>query len=222
MAYLSTAHPPQQERSRRTHARLLEATLKTLAEHGLDGATIPRIARVAGLSPATVYRRFVDKQALLRAACLHMLERSNQANREQLGEKLGQGPLERAARLLIGLIFMQHHQQPKLIQAMETFVGSDDDQAFVLAASAIVDDNLNLLIQAMLAHRAEITHPDPELAVRIATVTVATAIGMKALKPRSIWRTLQPITDDELADELAREYVAYLRSGTRTLPALSE
>src|SRR3546814_16186659 len=39
--------PPQQERSRRTHARLLEATLKTLAEHGLDGATIPRIARVA-------------------------------------------------------------------------------------------------------------------------------------------------------------------------------
>src|SRR3546814_9648839 len=60
--------PPQQERSRRTHARLLEATLKTLAEHGLDGATIPRIARVADVSPATVYRRFVDKQALLRAA----------------------------------------------------------------------------------------------------------------------------------------------------------
>src|SRR3546814_19848731 len=117
--------PPQQERSRRTHARLLEATLKTLAEHGLDGATIPRIARVADVSPATVYRRFVDKQALLRAACLHMLERSNRANREHLGEKLGQGPLARAARGLIGLMFMQNHQHTKLIQAMEN-LRSDD------------------------------------------------------------------------------------------------
>ncbi|HUY04214.1 MAG TPA: TetR/AcrR family transcriptional regulator [Rhodocyclaceae bacterium] len=214
MPHVPADRPPQQERSRRTHSRLLEATLKTLAEHGLDGATIPRIARVAGVSPATVYRRFVDKQGLLRAACLHMLERSNQANREHLVEKLGQGPLERAARMLIGLMFMQHHQQPKLIQAMENFVGSDDDQAFVRAASAIVDDNLDLLIQAMLTHRAEITHSDPELAVRIATVTAATAIGTRALKPRSIWRTLQPITDDALADELARAYVAYLRSGT--------
>lgn len=214
MPSIPADHPPQQERSRRTHARLLEATIKTLVEHGLDGATIPRIARVADVSPATIYRRFVDKPALLRAACLHVLERSNQANREHLVEKLGQGPLERAARVLTGLMFMQHRQHPKLIQAMETFVGSDDDQAFVSAASAIVDDNLNLLIQAMLLHRAEITHPDPELAVRIATLTVATAIGMKALKPRSIWRTVQPITDDALADELAREYVAYLRSGT--------
>lgn len=207
-------HPPKQERSRRTQARLLEATLKTLTEHGLDGATIPRIARVAGVSPATVYRRFVDKQALLRAACLHMLKRSNQANREHLLEKLGQGPLERAARVLIGLIFMQHRQHPKLIQAMENFLGSDDDRAFVRAAHAIVDDNLDQLIQAMLTHRAEITHPDPELAVRFATVTAATAIGTRALEPRSIWRTLQPITDDALADELAREYVAYLQSGT--------
>lgn len=213
MSSVPTDRPPQQERSRRTHARLLEATLSTLAEHGLDGATIPRIAQAAGVSPATVYRRFVDKQGLLRAACLHMLERSNRANREQLGEKLGQGPLERAARMLIGLIFMQHRQHPKLIQAMENFLGSDDDQAFVRAAHAIVDDNLNLLIQAMLAHRAEISHPDPELAVRIATMTAATAIGMRALKPRSIWRTVQPITEDALADELAREYVAYLQSG---------
>ncbi|MCW8806550.1 MAG: TetR/AcrR family transcriptional regulator [Rhodanobacter sp.] len=214
MPHVSADRPPQQERSRRTHSRLLEATLKTLAEHGLDGATIPRIARVAGVSPATVYRRFADKRGLLRAACLHMLKRSNEANREHLGKKLGQGPLARAARVLIGLMFMQHQQQPKLIQAMENFMGSDDDQAFVRAAHAIVEDNLNLLIQAMLTHRAEITHSDPELAVRIATVTAATAIGTRALKPRSIWRTLQPMTDEALADELAREYVAYLQSKT--------
>src|SRR3546814_14777507 len=98
-------------------------------------------------------------------------------------------------------MFMQHHQHPKLIQAMENFVGSDDDQAFVHAAHAIVDDNLNLLIQAMLTHCAEITHPDPELAVRIATLTAATAIGTRALKPRSIWRPVRPIKDDALADE---------------------
>ena len=45
---------PQQERSRRTLENLLEATIRTLHEGGLDGATIPRIAEAAGVSREAV------------------------------------------------------------------------------------------------------------------------------------------------------------------------
>lgn len=206
--------PPKQERSRRTLARLLAATIWTLDEVGLEDATIPRIAEKAEVSPATIYRRFENKQALLRAAFLHMLERSNQASRGMLAEKLGKGSLERAVHELIGLFFAQYHAHYKLLHAMDRFQERDDDEAFVAAARAIEDDSLDQVMQAMLAHRAEITHPDPERAVRIATLTASTAVRMAKLRPRTIWRTVHPEDNESLAKELARAYLAYLKSGS--------
>jgi AcrR family transcriptional regulator len=62
--------------SRETLARLITATLATLEEHGLEGAPVSRIAGVAGIAPASVYRRFRDRNALYRVALLEMLEGS--------------------------------------------------------------------------------------------------------------------------------------------------
>lgn len=111
-------------------------------------------------------------------------------------------------------MLMQNRLQPMLLQAVEGFLGNDDDEAFVREALAIRDDTLDQLVQAMLVHREEITHSDPEQAVRIATLQAATSIGILCLKPRSPWRTVHSLPDEVLADELARAYVAYLRHGT--------
>jgi AcrR family transcriptional regulator len=81
-------HLPQQQRSRETLARLITATLATLEEHGLEGATIARIAGVAKIAPASVYRRFRDRNALYRLALLDMLEGS--ADRGSVTERTGQ------------------------------------------------------------------------------------------------------------------------------------
>lgn len=86
----------------------------------------------------------------------------------------------------------------------------------VQEAVPIRDDNLDQVIQAMLAHRRELTHPNPEQAVRIATIQAATSIGILCFKPRSPWRTVHSLPDEALADELARAYVAYLRQGDRS------
>jgi AcrR family transcriptional regulator len=64
--------PVRQKRSSRTVDRLLRAAVQALNEHRIEKTTIPRIARRAGLSPGTVYRRFRDKDALLREVCLRM------------------------------------------------------------------------------------------------------------------------------------------------------
>src|SRR4051812_29090069 len=69
---------PQQARSRESLKRLMKATVEVLEQKGLAGATIPRIATRAGLSPGSVYRRFPDKDALLRGVMLMMWEQIDQ------------------------------------------------------------------------------------------------------------------------------------------------
>lgn len=57
--------PPVQARSRRTLERILAASMEVLDEAGFKGASMAEIASRAGVSVATLYTRFKDKEALL-------------------------------------------------------------------------------------------------------------------------------------------------------------
>ncbi|HEY1773919.1 MAG TPA: TetR/AcrR family transcriptional regulator [Gammaproteobacteria bacterium] len=212
MSPQETPLEPQQERSRRTLENLLAATIRTLHESGLEGATIPRIAEAAGVSPATVYRRFEDKKDLLRAAFLHMLESSQTQNRMHLAKGLSRPTLEQTARRFVELNFAQFRQAGQLLGALQQFMDTDGDSKFRQAARRIVEGNLKMIFQVMLTHRKEIAHEDPELAVRIAVLTTTNAIETNFFKPHTAWRALQPMTEKTLMDELTRALVAYLKS----------
>lgn len=202
---------PQQERSRRTLARLIQATALTLMEHGLEGATIPRIAEVADVSPATVYRRFKDKKDLLRVAILHVLESSNVANRVLLAKKLTCPTLSEAARRLVEINFDQFRKNGQFMGSLVQFLESDDDEEFVKDARHMLRNNLDLVVKALLGYREEIAHPNPERALRLAVLMTSQSIESFCLSTRSQWATLQPIDDEELIEELARAFVAYLK-----------
>lgn len=207
---------PQQERSRRTLARLIQATALTLMEHGLEGATIPRIAEVADVSPATVYRRFKDKKDLLRVAILHVLEGSNVGNRALLSKKLSRPGLAEAARELIALNFAQFRRNGQFIAALKQFLESDEDPGFVKDARQALRTNLDLAIKAMLVYRNEITHPNPEWALRLAVLMTSQSIESFCLSTRSQWATLQPLEDEELIEELTHAFVSYLKFSSET------
>ena len=49
-------------------AALLGRTLEELVEHGVDGASVERIARAAEVNKTSVYRRFGTREALIAAA----------------------------------------------------------------------------------------------------------------------------------------------------------
>src|SRR6185369_9797509 len=70
---------PKQARSRHTLHRLLAAAEALLEHGGLEAATVPAIADAAGVSVGVIYRRFPDKDALLRA----VYERSFQMMAEE-------------------------------------------------------------------------------------------------------------------------------------------
>ncbi|MEU4519949.1 helix-turn-helix domain-containing protein [Amycolatopsis sp. NPDC024027] len=66
---------PQQARSRETEAKLLAATEDLLIEVGADAVTIGAVAARAEVSVGTVYRRFENRELLLRAVKDRMLAR---------------------------------------------------------------------------------------------------------------------------------------------------
>jgi len=66
---------PQQERSRATQQRLLDATVECLVEHGWSGATTTVIAERAGVSRGAQLHHYPTRAALVLAAVEHLAER---------------------------------------------------------------------------------------------------------------------------------------------------
>ncbi|MGC8485897.1 MAG: TetR/AcrR family transcriptional regulator [Candidatus Baltobacteraceae bacterium] len=209
---MSSALAPQQRRSRETQARLLQATIEMLEKHGLDGATIPRIAAAAGIAPATVYRRFRDRDALFRAAFMDVLEKSAAANQALRIESFKNATFEGVAFELVGALIKQYRTYPGLLRAFMRFTENDSDEAFRAKAIAIVSANFKRIGDLLYTFRAEIAHRNPKRAILFGLLSVGTNIEVKALEELSMWNFMFPISDSELQKESTRSLLAYLRS----------
>lgn len=204
---------PVQERSQKTLEKLMQATLKTLEKHGLEGATIPRIAAVAGVAPANVYRRFEDKDALLRTTFLNMLEHSAQVNREQMKPETMHGvPLEKAVSSIVTGMLKQYRQAPGLLRALRRFTDQKTDKSFHKKAITLMTENYSLLVDLMMTYRSQIKHPKPEEAIRFAILQAGTALEVIALEGETMWEHVLPMSDEALCAELSRSMLAYLRA----------
>ncbi|MFC3518423.1 TetR/AcrR family transcriptional regulator [Streptomonospora nanhaiensis] len=64
----TSPRPPGRPRSPDADAAILAAALDLLIERGAEAASVEQVARRAGVTRATVYRRFPDKTRLLLAA----------------------------------------------------------------------------------------------------------------------------------------------------------
>src|ERR1051325_11736278 len=92
----------QQTRSKETAVRLLQAAEQVLEKRGLKGASVPEIARRAGVSPASIYRRFIDKDGLLREVFERFFERAIQTNAAALDPACWRKTsLEKSVRALV-------------------------------------------------------------------------------------------------------------------------
>lgn len=86
---LSTARRPMRADAVRNHGELLRAARDVFVERGA-AAPLEEIARRAGVGIGTLYRRFPQRQALMRAVVLDALERTrDQAEAALAEEKTG-------------------------------------------------------------------------------------------------------------------------------------
>jgi AcrR family transcriptional regulator len=88
----TAARLPQQDRSRATRARLLEAAIASLAELGYQASTVAVVAERAGVSRGAAQHHFPTRDALFTAALEHVTHVRTEALRRELDELGGARP----------------------------------------------------------------------------------------------------------------------------------
>ena len=208
--------PPQQARTRESLTRLLDAAEALIARKGFEDAGILEMARRAGCSVGGFYRRFRDKDGLLHA--LH--ERFCAEARATADVALDPGRWQGASTAdILGEFtsFLVHiyRERQGLLRAFLRQGAADarlrqrTDQLF-----AHIVERLQRLLRE---RRAEVTHPDPQLAAGFGVhVVLGTLNHLSLNQPES------PRLDDaRLSRELSRVFRAYLGAAPRPLPTHS-
>jgi AcrR family transcriptional regulator len=208
----SAPFQPQQQRSRESLRRLLAAVETVLNRYGLEGATVSRIAAEAGLSPANVYRRFPDKDALMRA----VFSRGTAVNKEELAREVDAEQLHKIGirpftQLWIANMLNAYRARTGLMRATVLYAQQHERTPFVRRQRDLEVQNFKKLVKTFLIWRDEIRHPDPEYAVSYGILTVAFALRELILFDQA--RTFEhalPVGDDHLKTELPRMFLRYL------------
>lgn len=205
--------PAYQERSRESLRKLLQATVEVLGQHGVEGATIPRIAQHAGLTPGSIYRRFHDKEALLETAILGILEAQETNMRTGMTPiASAQVPLAIFAEQVITGMVVTYRSKAPLLRAMKQFSQARQGTAFVKKACKLEVTFFERLVDLFLTHRQEIRHPDPRIAVSMALMMVVGTLFQLVVFPTELklWKGLLPKDDQALKKELTRAFLNYL------------
>lgn len=207
---------PVQQRSKDMLERLLRATIVTIGEFGLDGATIPRIAKEAKIAPASVYRRFQDKDALFQAAFLKALESGGVAGSSRFDRNtFSEMPLEEAVSLIVNALFRQYRAAPRFLKAFVQFYENHADATFRTQALGKLRSNLQVVVEALSSCPELVAQPNSEFAAKFGVLAVATSIEAMVLSPETLWTAIQPITEEATKAEFVRLFLSYLRSDRR-------
>lgn len=201
--------PPLQRRSRESLERLLQTGLELLQERGFDGFTLQELSQRAGVSIGSIYARVEGREALIMAIyerAMQSIDAEERAKLQQVQSLEGLAPRERVARLIT--------------TAAETMLANGDvlgvfmrqapmNSEILSRGAEISRANARVFARALLAHREEMRHPDPELAVDVAWRMIYCTIARRITHgPR--FESTRPLSDERLVREVTRAALDYL------------
>lgn len=210
---MSTHAPPrraaQQERSRLTERRILQASIDMLSEFGEAGITMNAVSERAGVSVGSIYRRFGSREELLIA----MTDAFAQGFSQELQQRLGAAAPANLAtpRAVI------HYATTSLGQLFEQnaaplgrllLLGLNEPAIFAKGSQASIEggEEWNRFV---LQSREEIRRPDPEAAVDYCYRMVY-AMAAHRMTQGPEMESRRPLDWDHLIAELAEMNIAYL------------
>lgn len=214
-------YAPKQDRSRQTLDRIATAALELVEEVGVEGATVAAIVERAGASVGSFYARFPGKEELVR----YLQERVWTEARERWDEALSAEAWEglsvtTVVEGVVGLLLRSSRADYRRRRAL----GGDPtlDQAAAELRLTFHEYLLSTVTALLLARGGEISHPEPEAAIRFGYRAVVGAIKeflaleeSWSLKGEEAGDLLQ---GEDLSRELARLWSGYLDPFSGTGP----
>lgn len=157
--------PPRQKRSRASYERVLDAASALLAENGFEGFTVQEVAARSEVSVGAIYERFGNKESLLRVVHAQLMDSlARGAEGVERARDIGD-PAAAISAAVAAVAAVPREQRPILRVFMH--LGAVDAEIAARGSAASIELG-HAFSAAVLAHRAAIAHPDPELAVDVA------------------------------------------------------
>lgn len=205
---LEWVRPPQQARSQATLSRLLDAAEALLAEKSWEDSAVNEIARRASSSVGAFYARFRDKDGLLRALQERFLtEAFATADAALDPQRWEKAPIREIVREVVTFLVGIYRERAALLRALQLRAAADEDfRAHGVRLTRHIASGLRTLV---LAHREEVTHPDPALAADFSLRIVLAVLLHRLLLGEGVLRTA-PLSDRQLAAELTRVCLAHM------------
>jgi len=205
------ANVPQQERSRLTLHRLLSAAEALLEHGGLDAATVPAIAEAAGVSVGVIYRRFPNKDALLRAVYERFFITTAEQNVLRLQSlnvaEAMKIPLPRLVRGIVRGMVEGYRRRRGLLRALTLYARTHPDASFRRSAQKMNRATMTALVALLESYRDQIGHPDPPAAIDFAIFVLATTLHNILIEKEPAMALHVP---ENLEEELTRMLFGYL------------
>lgn len=200
--------PPLQRRSQASLERVLEAGLQVLQEQGVEGFTLQEVSQRSGVSIGSIYARVNGREALIMAIYEHAMQWTEEESSiaGQVAARDDLGPRERIEMLVTDTAnMMLAHGEVLRVFMHQAPLNSDIWQRGAEKSQA----NARAFEEAMLVHRDDIGHPDPELAVDIAFRMIYCTIARR-ITHGPVFETARVVSDEELVREVARAAADYL------------
>jgi AcrR family transcriptional regulator len=199
--------PPRQHRSQETLHRILDAAEQVLAHKSFNEATLAEIVERAGVTVGAFYRRFPDKDALLHHLDERFFDELYSAADAVFDPARWEGArageiVEAAARAAVGL----YRERRGLLRSL--FLRARTDPVIQANARRVNAHHIECLRAILLARRAELGHPDPELAVALG-FRMFVGILRETVLFDDVWPP-ESASGDRLATEVGRALRCYL------------
>ena len=205
---LEWIRPPRQARTQQSLERFLDAADSLLSEKSFEDVHVADVSRLADSSVAAFYRRFSDKNGLLHALHERRCEEAMATAQIALAPEQWEGAsiqeILREGFTFLVQILQQNESLDRAIHQRALSDGTLWESAVRVRQTA-----LDGLSELLLARSAEISHPDPALAVSFALVqamallTKYFTVGMRIVER-------VPMSDSDVVDQLSLSCLAYL------------
>ena len=199
--------PPQQSRSQETLDRILDAAEQVLAEKAFGEATLAEIMERAGVTVGAFYRRYPDKNALLRHLDERFFDEMGARGDELFAPEKWGGA---TARKIIEEFALQAVETYSLRRGLlrSLFLRARTDTVLQQSALQVNKQFIEKLRALLMPRRAEMSHPDPERAIELGFMMMVGSLRELVVFGET-WPA-PPAHTPLLAAEIARMYCGYL------------
>jgi AcrR family transcriptional regulator len=202
--------PPLQARSRGTLTRILEATEDLLRDHLLEEISLADILKRSGVSVGAFYGRFPSRESLIPCLYQRYDERLSRYFGRAIAEDRWRGrDLRDRVTVLFRYAVTLYRRNRGLMRAL-ALRARTHPEIVTSEHRAHRSDQYAVMSRFLLECAREMTHTEPERAVRMGLLMAGATFREKILYDRAPHPQSVEVSDRILAREVSRAFLSYV------------